>query len=160
MYPSRQTTSQTLDLDIHERKLTQSDDMIGSIWTDARERVTARSVKRARDVDTIARRAPSRSPSYMFPVKVRSLPTHEGLERPLQDPGPIEIPFVIRHPVHPFTIIIYGPSGGTRNPFALDKPMSKIWPMSDGVERLPPKAAINTLETTSDRQTDQKLWKW
>jgi hypothetical protein len=108
----------------------------------------------------IARRPPSRSPSDMFSVKVRCLSTHEGFESPLQDRGPIQVPFVVRHPVHPLAIFIYGPRGGTRNPFALDEPMSKIWPMSDGVERLPPKAAISPLEMTSDRQTDQKLWKW
>lgn len=104
--------------------------------------------ERLRDVDVATRRPPPRSPSDMFSVKVRCLSTDEGFEGPLQDCGPIEVPFVVHHPVHPLAVFIYGTRCGTRNPFALDKPRSKIWPMSDGIKGLPPKAAVSLLETT------------
>jgi hypothetical protein len=88
------------------------------------------------------------SPSDVFSVKVRCLPADEGFERPLQDRRPIKIPFVVRHSVHPLPVFVYRTRRGTRYPFALDEPGSKIWPMPDWVKRLPPGRPPSVHETS------------
>jgi len=81
---------------------------------------------------------PPRSPSDMISIQVGRFSTDKGFERPLQHCGPIEVPFVIRQLVCPLAIFVYSARGSTRDPLALDKPRSKIRPMSDRVEGLPP----------------------
>ena len=71
----------------------------------------------------------SGSPSNMLSIQVGCLSTDEGLERPLQDCRPIKVPFVVRHLVYPLAVFVYGACDGTCDPFALDEPRSKIWPI-------------------------------
>lgn len=74
----------------------------------------------------------------MFSVQIGRLSADEGLERPLQDRGPIKIPFIFRHHIYPFAIIIYGTRGGSSDLFALVEARSKVWPISGWIEWLPP----------------------
>jgi len=96
---------------------------------------------------------PFRSPSNMFSIQVRCLSTDEGFERPLQDYGPIEVPFIVRNLVYPLAVFVYGTRDGTRDPLTLDEPRSKIWPMSNCIEGLPPGSSYQP--TGSEQENGQ-----
>jgi len=81
---------------------------------------------------------PPRSPSDVFSIQVGCFPADEGLERPLQHRRPIKVTLVVRQLICPLAIFVYGAGGGARDPLALDEPRSKIWPVSNRVEWLPP----------------------
>ena len=97
---------------------------------------------------------PCRLPSYVFSIQVRCLSTNERFERPLQNRGPVEVAFVVRHLVFPLAIFVYGARDGTCDPLTLDEPRSKIRPMSDRVKRLPPES---THQPTGNELKSSKL---